>query len=313
MKMRDIVNIIEHHMDLNYETSVKNSENHFKIDSTFKNNLANILKIPCFKTNFSDLYSFFLENDILEFRKNETFNVSKFEKIKTLEKLCELYLENFKAFYPEIKETSISLKLQETNDLEKIANTMLSLNKALNLLFSGNNLDSSFQLSNFDQGSKWIDIILEKKDAFLCFAAVVTFVTTTVNSIQDARLKEAEIEKIKAETKMINEDLEEFENLKKYTKMHEEKILDLKIMLKVKELIANHYDSEDTPELPNRLKLAIKELIEINLNENNFRPTDLIAYNIPDDSLNPWGYIEYDEKKQIEYRNTANIENFENN
>ncbi|MGL5625550.1 hypothetical protein, partial [Cetobacterium sp.] len=66
--------------------------------------------------------------------------------------------------------------------------------------------------------------------------------------------------------------------------------------------IDNYYNSDKNFELPNRIKFAIDELVELQIEKNYFRPTDLIAYNIPQNDLNPWGYIEESEKKKIEYK-----------
>ncbi len=308
MKMRDVTNIIKNNMALKY---TENSG--FNIDFTFKENIKELTELPCFE-DFYDLYEFFINTDAFIF-SNTSKNINIFTRVGTLKSLCSLYVKNFNSFYPEINENSISFKFKETNDLESIANTMLSLNKALNKMFSGNSLNSSYQLSNFDQGSKWIDIILEKKVAFSCFAAVIGFVATIAVKIQEIRLKEADIDKIKAETqeKLKNTELKELEikKLKKeldileasnHSKELDELLIDKDIENKIVEIIDNYYNSDEDFELPNRIKLAIKELIELQIDKNSFRPTDLITYNIPQNDLNPWGYIEEAEKKKIEYK-----------
>lgn len=309
MKMRDITNIIKNNMALKFTDS-----NTYQVDSTFKKNIKELTELPCFN-DFHDLYDFFINTDAIMFGKTSDNN-SIFHRVYTLKNLCSLYLKNFNNFYPEINENSISFKFKETNDLESIANTMLSLNKALNQMFSGTYINSSYQLSNFDQGSKWIDIILEKKLAFTCLAAALTFVTETVINIQEIRLKEADIENVKVEIqeklknielkdleiKKFKEDLEILELKSKHSEELDTILRERKIENKVTELIDNYYNSTDDKELPNRLKLAIKELIKLQTEENTFRPTDLIAYNIPDDNSNPWGYIEEAEKKKIEYK-----------
>lgn len=309
MKMRDVANVIESNMNLEYS-----ADGRYQVDSTFKKNIKELTELPCF-SDFDDLYNFFINTDAFIFGKSD-YNNSIFSRVFALKSLCSLYLKNFHSFYPKINENSISFKFKETNDLESIANTMLSLNKALNQMFSGTYINSSYQLSNFDQGSKWIDIILEKKLAFTCLAAALTFVTETVINIQEIRLKEADIDNIKVEIqeklknielkdleiKKFKEDLEILELKSKHSEELDILLREKKIENKVTELIDNYYNSTDDKELPNRLKHAIKELIKLQIDENTFRPTDLITYNIPDNNLNPWGYIEEAEKKKIDYK-----------
>lgn len=294
MKMRDITNIIKNNNELLYMIVQKNDGPYFSLNEDTKKQLTSLLALPCFKEKFYDLYEFFLKTDATEFRKVQK-NIEMFERLDFLDELCDLYIDNFDSFYPEIPLNSFSLKFKETNDLKAIGETLIKLDKALQQLFSNPELESSFYLTNFDQGSKWIDVVIEKKEAFACFVAVVQFITSLGKDIQEIRVKEAEIEKIKIEKNISEETLESYKELNKM--LIKEKIKSYSTTIQ-----KEYYKKSDNQELNGRIAYSIETLADLYIENNFMRPTDLIAYNIPEGDLNPWGYIEEAEKKKIEYK-----------
>lgn len=301
MKMRDIVLIMLKNKNISISSASHSGYNCYYINLENKTKIKNLIELPCFKDFYNLIGNIFLKNSSEYFQISNKEVENAYYYLQEVLKACNLYISCFNSFYPEISDNSISFKFKDTNDLASLAKIMKEIDFILNQLFSGTNLDSKFELTNFDQGSKWLDIVIEKKEAFLCFAEILNFIFSAGKDLQEIRLRETQIEKTKLEMKLTEEQIKLYKNIN-------EQHYKMKLKSQAEIIKSKHYPNSEDSELAMRIFVAMENLSDLYIDNNYIRPTDLIAYNIPNGDLNPWGYIEEVENKKIEYKKEETLE-----
>lgn len=251
MKFRDIFNILkENEIDI-FEYSSVNGV--FECSLEVKKKLKKILEIPAFINYKKDIKESFLLNDFTRYNLNEDQNKIGYRSIGEVIKLSEIYLRNFENLYPKLDEYSISIKLPNNNNIGQMGKVYSDLDKILNQVLSFPEINSNIKISNFDNGSFWLDIKLGS----LAAVTLVSCLTYSASYIymEKMKYKLIEIEYEKAEIQK-----EHLKNLVDANKS----LLDLYIKKEAKNLIENNYsDSKEDPEIMERVIFSIEKLSEL--------------------------------------------------
>lgn len=283
MKFRDIYNIIRD-IDiktLNIATSFQQRNgityHVMYIKKEQKETLRKIFEIPYFKDEFANFFNKnFLFTEIEEFTKDET----TLYKIRIIKDIIMFYKTCFEKMYPELNEFSISIKMPDEYNLEKIGKYFNDLQRTVYPLLIDKRIAGDFILENFDTGSKWIDVNLKSVKAFGIIIALLSGAIELANQIQDFRLKELEIQekKEKLEKKIEKEDnlKEEIEHYEIYLKI-EKKLNEEKSLRKAEEIyekcfLASSSKEDNDDELKLKINLALRTLADYVIDGSYIRP-----------------------------------------
>ncbi|MGL5572496.1 hypothetical protein [Cetobacterium sp.] len=258
MRIRERFNIINSvNFDLlkiQYKSKVLNNAtiNVYEINENSKQELQKLFEIPeleKYKSKFKE--------KILDV----TYTIFEYDKINTeiilLNKITETLLffkDIFINTYPTLDNKSVSIKLPNSYDVIEIGEIYKKIGKSLNQIITKEPINGDVKLSNFDNGSLWIDIMLGTTAAVHVFGAIIWGASYCMKEYKKLKLIELDYERNNiavANLEMIrtmNENL-----MKMYLEKEAENILQ------------NHYEisGKEDPEFLSRMKNTIKEFSEL--------------------------------------------------
>ena len=221
--------------------------------------------------------------------------------------------------YPQLNEYSISIKVPEKYSLKENGKYFENLEKCFTPLLCDSRIDGVFELSNFDTGSKWIDVSVKTGKALAVIIALLGGMTSIVSNIKECRLKDLEIEELKME---LQEKKDKLKNDKKTINQEEinvqkideeiaylEKFCEIQKRLQenryrkfAENFYKEHYlvisEAPSDKELIIRITRSVEILSEILIDGAQIRPA--IEYKENFDGIDIQKLIAYEEQKQIE-------------
>lgn len=315
MKFRDIYNILKE-VDLKKLELKKNSvsRNGMYVDVLFitketRDILTKILEIPFLREEY---YEFFYNNILKKNFEELPLSVEIIKKVELLKEVCLFYKRNFEVIYPQLNEYSISIKVPEKYSLKEIGKYFENLEKCFTPLLCDSRIEGNFELSNFDTGSKWLDISVKSGKALGIILGLLSLAVNIANGIQDYKLKsltvEEKVEKLKKEKKeneKNNKNIMELENqinkLENYLLIQEE-LRKEEYREKAEELYNEFYitisKQDDDEELVTKIEKSLIILSNALSDGAQIRPA--IEYKENFDGIDIQKLIAYEEQKQIE-------------
>lgn len=270
MKFRDIFNIMKVNILTKDEWELTN-DGRVKCLPSAKLKLKKILEIPVFNEYSSNLEKTFFSNDITDYTRN---NIKEgCNNVITIINLSNMYLRNFEELYPELDEYSISVKLPDNNDIGEMGKTYSELDKILNQVLSYPEITSNVKISNFDNGSYWLDITLGS----LAAVKIVSYLTHAAAYIYKKRieikLNETDYDKAKLE-----------KNHMEIIVNANEKLLNMYIEKEARNLIDNNYsESKEDKELMMRVMTSVERLSALIEKGAEIRPALEVSDEIKDE------------------------------
>lgn len=322
MKFRDIYNILKEIDFLKLKisrTQISRSGQRYDVllfNKEQRETLTKVLEIPSLKKEF---YTWFYDRILSKNFEEIPYEPALVERIDLIREICMFYKKNFELMYPQLNKYSISIKVPEKYSLKEIGEYFEKLEKCFNPLLYDSRIDGVFELSNFDTGSKWIDVSVKTGKALAVIIALLGGMTSIVSNIQECRLKDLEIEELKME---LQEKKDKLKNDKKTINQEEinvkkideeiaylEKFCEIQKRLqenRCRKFAENFYKehylviSEDPSdkELIIRITRSVEILSEILIDGAQIRPA--IEYKENFDGIDIQKLIAYEEQKQIE-------------
>lgn len=259
MRLRERFNIINS-IDFNllrlttsYEMVNGKNISVVKITERQKEEIKKILEIPELEKRYKKEFAEgILEVSYILFESDKvSLLVVKLNKIIDM---LMLFKEIFIDVYPSLDDKSVSIKLPDSYDVIEIGEIYKKIGKSLNQVITKEPINGNLKLSNFDNGSLWIDIMLGTTAAVHVFASIVWSASYCMKEYKKLKLIEIEYEKneISLENLKNIKDMNK-ELMKKYVEKESENIL------------TEHYEitGQEDPDFLERMKNTIIEFSKL--------------------------------------------------
>ncbi|MFW2235282.1 hypothetical protein ACN4FE_04565 [Aliarcobacter butzleri] len=187
----------------------------------------------------------------------------------------------FKEIIPISKENELSIKLPNTDNLENLLKDMSKIEKQLSIVVNDSDIQSYIQLSKWEHGSFWIDIIIGTPFAISVIGAITWSAAYISSQIKKNREHTLYLEKIETEVQML-----------KSIKEKQEQYLDKLYETEVLNIQENYFENNENNERNKKIKDTIKLFADMIQRGGEFQPSLISPKDIKDS---------YPDFKNIEY------------
>lgn len=165
----------------------------------FRRNISKCFGVKIFEEENQKIENAFFKDDFLEYDESQLLNegVNVVNKIKSK---INLFIEMFESLFPEVDETTISIKLPEPKDLNDLSKTYGKLEVIFNQLITKKDFeDAKIEIKNFDHGSFWTDIALNSTSFAIAVGSLTWSAKFINNQIMKKKMEELEYKKLNLE------------------------------------------------------------------------------------------------------------------
>lgn len=220
----------------------------------YKKTLAILYNIPILKVEItsimeSNLYS--TAQDSLFIDHERTRNVLWSQANKIIHKAL-LLVDIADSLVPTLTDTSISILLPNTHDLQSLTKSLQSIEKVISLLVSNRHINSEIKIENWEHGSFWINLTVASTAAVMIISSAVWASAVISKKITEDKYLEQHVRLMQLKADSI----EDLVNTQKI-------LLDEMIKNETQSIIDKHLDATTDVEEFNRVKESIKLLSEL--------------------------------------------------
>lgn len=153
---------------------------------------------------------------------------------------------------PTLTDTSISILLPNTHDLQSLTKSLKSIEKVISLLVSNKHINSEIKIENWEHGSFWINLTVGSAAAVMIISSAVWSSAVISKKITEDKYLEQQVRLMQ----LKGDSIEDLVNTQKI-------LLDKMIKNETQAIIDKHLDATTDVEEFNRIEESIKLLSEL--------------------------------------------------